>query len=179
VKIRSWAKVFFGCGVALVAIVILPGCGYHVAGKASRLPQNVHTIAVPTFQNKSQAYRIEAKLTAAVVRELNARTRYRIVSDPANADATMRGSVLSTQIEPLTYDSRTGRASSGLITIRMSVTLTGSNGEVLFQNPNYLFRDEYQSSEQLASFFEEEDPAFDRLCNDFARTLVSNVLEAF
>jgi outer membrane lipopolysaccharide assembly protein LptE/RlpB len=179
VKIRSWAKVFFGCGVALVAIVILPGCGYHVAGKASRLPQNVHTIAVPTFQNKSQAYRIEAKLTAAVVRELNARTRYRIVSDPANADATMRGSVLSTQIEPLTYDSRTGRASSGLITIRMSVTLTGSNGEVLFQNPNYLFRDEYQSSEQLASFFEEEDPAFDRLCNDFARTLVSNLLEAF
>ena len=87
----------------------------------------------PRFKNKSQTYRIEAKLTAAVVRELNTRTQYRIVSDPADADATMRGSVLSTQIEPLTYDSRTGRASSGVITIRMSVTLTGSNGEVLFQ----------------------------------------------
>ena len=176
-KTRSWAKVY--CGVVLLAIASLPGCGYHVAGKASRLPENVHTLAVPTFQNKSQTYRVEAKLTAAVVREFNARTRYRIVSDPANADATMLGSVLSTQVEPLTYDSRTGRASSGVITIRMSVTLTGSNGEVLFQNPNYLFRDEYQSSEQLASFFEEEDPAFDRLCNDFARTLVSNLLEAF
>jgi outer membrane lipopolysaccharide assembly protein LptE/RlpB len=177
VKTRSWVKVF--CGVALLAIVSLPGCGYHVAGKASRLPQDVHTIAVPTFQNKSQTYRIEAKLTAAVVREFNARTQYRIVSDPANADATMRGSVLSTQIEPLTYDSRTGRASSGVITIRMSVTLTGGNGEVLFRNPNYLFRDEYQASEQVSSFFEEQDPAFDRLCRDFARSLVSNVLEAF
>jgi outer membrane lipopolysaccharide assembly protein LptE/RlpB len=163
----------------MLAIVSLPGCGYHVAGKASRLPQNVRTIAVPTFQNRSQTYRIEAKLTAAIVREFNTRTQYRIVSDPANADATMNGSVLSTQIEPLTYDSRTGRASSGVITIRMSVTLTGGNGEVLFRNPNYLFRDEYQSSSQVSSFFEEQDPAFDRLCNDFARTLVSNILEAF
>ena len=178
-KTRAWAKLFCGCGLALVAILSLPGCGYHVAGKASRLPQNVHSIAVPTFQNKSQSYRIEAKLTAAVVREFNARTRYRIVSDPANADATLLGSVLGTQIEPLTYDSRTGRASSGVITIRMSVTLTGSHGEVLFRNPNYLFRDEYQASEQVFSFFEEQDPAFDRLASDFARTLVSNVLEAF
>ncbi len=147
--------------MALLAIVILSACGYHVAGKASRLPQNVHTLAVPTFQNRSHT-----------------RTQYRVVSTP-DADAVMRGSVLSTQIEPLTYDSRTGRASSGVITIRMSVTLTGSNGEVLFSNPNYLFRDEYQTSEQVSSFFEEEDPAFDRLCRDFAHTLVSNVLEAF
>lgn len=155
------------------------GCGYHVAGKASRLPQNVHTLAVPTFQNRSQTYRIEAKLTAAVVRELNTRTQYRVVSDPADADAVMRGSVLGTEIAPLTYDSRTGRASAFVITIRMSVTLTAKDGEVLFRNPNYLFRDEYQSSEQVSSFFEEQDPAFDRLSNDFARTLVSNVLEAF
>jgi outer membrane lipopolysaccharide assembly protein LptE/RlpB len=165
--------------VALLATVSLSGCGYHVAGKASRLPQSVHTLAVPTFQNRSQTYRIEAKLTAAVVRELNTRTQYRIVSNPADADAVMRGNVLSTQIEPLTYDSRTGRASSGVITIRMSVTLTGSDGQVLFGNPNYLFRDEYQTSEQVSSFFEEENPAFDRLCSDFAHTLVSNVLEAF
>jgi len=163
----------------MLALAGLGGCGYHVAGKASRLPQNVHTLAVPTFQNRSQTYRIEAKLTAAVVRELNTRTQYRIVSDPADADAVMRGSVLSTQVEPLTYDSRTGRASSGVITIRMSVTLTAKDGEVLFRNPNYLFRDEYQSSQQVSSFFEEQDPAFDRLSNDFARTLVSNVLEAF
>ena len=176
-KTRSWAK--FLCATAMLALVGLAGCGYHVAGKASRLPQNVHTLAVPTFQNRSQTYRIEAKLTAAVVRELNTRTQYRIVSDAADADAVMRGSVLSTQVEPLTYDSRTGRASSGVITIRMSVTLTAKDGEVLFRNPNYLFRDEYQSSQQVSSFFEEQDPAFDRLSNDFARTLVSNVLEAF
>jgi hypothetical protein len=166
-------------GLVALAVIGALGCGYHVAGKASRLPESVHIIAVPTFENKTQTYRIEARLTEAVVREFNTRTKYRIVSDPDHADATMRGSVLSTQIEPLTYDSQTGRASSGVITIRMSVTLTGEKGEVLFRNPNYLFRDQYQTSEQLSSFFEEESPAFDRLSRDFARTLVSNVLEAF
>ena len=176
---RKNTKLVAGLIFLLLAAIALPSCGYHVAGKASQLPESVHTIAVPTFENKSQTYRIEARLTEAVVREFNTRTKYRIVSDSGGADATMRGSVLGTQIEPLTYDSRTGRASSGVVTIRISVTLTDGKGTVLFRNPNYLFRDQYQMSQQVPSFFEEEDPAFDRLCRDFARTLVSNVLEAF
>jgi outer membrane lipopolysaccharide assembly protein LptE/RlpB len=165
--------------LALILLGACCGCGYHVAGKASRLPENVYSIAVPAFENRTQTYRIETRLTGAVVREFNTRTRYRMASDPGDTDATLRGIVLSTQVEPLTYDSRTGRASSGIVTIRMSVTLTDNRGNVLFRNPNYLFRDQYQISRQLSSFFEEEDPAFDRLSRDFARTLVSNVLEAF
>jgi outer membrane lipopolysaccharide assembly protein LptE/RlpB len=168
--------------LAILASILLCasfGCGYHVAGKASRLPESVHTIAIPTFENKTQAYRIEARLTEAVVREFNTRTKYRIVSRPEGADATLRGTVISTLIEPLTYDSRTGRASSGVITIRVGVSLTDSKGDVLYRNPNYMFRDQYQISRELSSFFEEEDPAFERLSTDFARTLVSNVLEAF
>lgn len=160
-------------------LLALCGCGYHVSGKAVRLPDSVQAIAIPTFENRTQSYRIEARLTTAVVREFNTRTRYRINSNPADADAVLRGSVVSTQVEPLTYDSRTGRASSGIVTIRMNVTLTDKSGNVLFRNPNYLYRDQYQISRQLSSFLEEEDPAFDRLSRDFARTLVSNVLEAF
>lgn len=160
-------------------LLALCGCGYHVSGKAVRLPDSVQAIAIPTFENRTQSYRIEARLTTAVVREFNTRTRYRINSNPDDADAVLRGSVVSTQVEPLTYDSRTGRASSGIVTIRMNVTLTDKSGNVLFRNPNYLYRDQYQISRQLSSFLEEEDPAFDRLSRDFARTLVSNVLEAF
>ena len=165
--------------VAVMLALASAGCGYHVAGRASRLPENVHAIAVPTFQNKTQTYRIEVRLTEAVVREFNNRTKYRIVPRAEDADAVLRGTVLSAQIEPLTYDSRTGRASSGVVTIRMNVSLTDSKGAVLYHNPNYLFRDQYQISRQLSSFFEEEEPAFERLSVDFARTLVSNVLEAF
>ena len=79
----------------------------------------------------------------------------------------------------MTYDSQSGRASTALITVNMKVVLTARDGRVLFENPNYIFREEYQVSNQVSSFFEEENPAVDRLSRDFARTLVSNVLEGF
>jgi hypothetical protein len=50
---------------------------------------------------------------------------------------------------------------------------------VLYQNPAYLFREQYEVSQDLSSFFEEDSPAFRRLSQDFARTLVSNILEGF
>ena len=62
---------------------------------------------------------------------------------------------------------------------QVKVTLTARDGRVLYSNPNYVFRDQYQISNELASFFEEQGPAIDRVSRDFSRTLVSNILEAF
>jgi hypothetical protein len=50
---------------------------------------------------------------------------------------------------------------------------------VLFENPSYLFHDQYEISRDLTSFFQEDSPAVDRLSRDFARTLVANILEAY
>ena len=155
-------------------------CGYHSAGKAARLPQDLHTIAIPGFVNKTQTYRIEQVLTGAVVREFASRTNYRVVNkETADADAVLQGTVVGAELAPVTYDSRTGRASSGLVTVTMRVSLVDRHGKVLFENQNYQFREQYQISREITSFFEEESPAVDRLSRDFARTLVSNILEAY
>jgi hypothetical protein len=53
------------------------------------------------------------------------------------------------------------------------------HNKVLFENDNYTFRDQYELSADPASFFEEDSMAVRRLSADFARTLVSNILEAF
>jgi outer membrane lipopolysaccharide assembly protein LptE/RlpB len=156
------------------------GCGYHTAGHAVQLPENVKTIAVPAFTNVTTTYRIEQTLTASVVREFITRTRYHILNDSGEAaDATLRGTVLSTSSTPLTYNSATGQAASVLVVVSMKVSLTDRQGKVLYQNPSYLFREQYEVSQDLASFFEEDSPAFRRLSEDFARTLVSNILEGF
>ncbi len=164
--------------VFLLAL-ILTSCGYHTAGKGSRLPTDVKTLAVPAFVNQTQTYRIEAILTEAVVREFNTRTRYRVVGDATNADAVLKGTVTGTQLAPLTYDSNTGRASTALVTVNMKVVLTARDGRVLYQNSNFVYREQYQISRELSSFFEEQGPAMQRLSQDFARTLVSNVLEMY
>ncbi len=171
-------------GVQLLALPLLllmnSACGYHTAGHAVQLPDSVKTIAVPAFKNETLTYRIEQMLTASVVRELTTRTKYRILLDATgDADATLRGTVLSTASTPLTYDTATGRAASVLVVVSMKVTLTDRSGKVLYQNPAYLFREQYEVSQDLTSFFEEDSPAFRRLSQDFARTLVSNILEGF
>lgn len=156
------------------------GCGYHTAGHAVLLPENVRTIAIPAFANQTQTYKVEQLLTAAVVREMATRTHYRVINQASSdADATLHGVVLSTYTAPLTYDSRTGRASSALVTVGMAVSLVDKNGKVLYQNPSYVFRQQYQVSSELTSFFEEDTPALQRLSQEFARTLVSDILEGF
>jgi outer membrane lipopolysaccharide assembly protein LptE/RlpB len=156
------------------------GCGYHTAGRAVQLPENVKSIAVPAFVNETSTYRIEQMLTASVVREFTTRTHYHILNSPGEAaDATLRGTVLSTSASPLTYNSATGQAASVLVVVSMRVSLTDRQGKVIYQNPSYLFREQYEVSQDLASFFEEDSPAFRRLSQDFARTLVSNILEGF
>jgi outer membrane lipopolysaccharide assembly protein LptE/RlpB len=172
----------FRCLAASLMLCLLAnaGCGYHTAGHSVILPENVRTLAIPAFVNQSQTYRIEQTLTAAVVREFTTRTHYQILHDANEAaDATLSGTILTTSSSPLTYDSRTGRAESILVVVSMKVSLVDRQGKILFQNPSYVFREQYQVSQELSSFFEEDSPALGRLSRDFAQTLVSNVLEGF
>jgi outer membrane lipopolysaccharide assembly protein LptE/RlpB len=164
----------------LFAVLALAGCGYHTAGRAVRLPASVRTIAVPVFINQTQSYRIEQVLTRDVVRELVGRTHYHVVNDSGQtSDVVLRGTVVSAQAQPLTYDAQTGRISSAVVTVSMKVSLSDHQGRVFFENQNYTFRQQYQVSREVTSFFEEETPALQRMSQDFARTLVSDVLEAY
>ncbi len=168
------------CWPLWLALFTATGCGYHTASHNVQLPENVKTIAVPAFANETSTYRIEQALTSSVVREFTTRTRYHILNTASDAaDATLHGTVLSTSASPLTYNTATGQAISVLVVVSMKVSLTDRQGKVLYQNPSYLFREQYEVSQDLASFFEEDSPAFRRLSQDFARTLVSNILEGF
>jgi hypothetical protein len=158
----------------------LAGCGYHVAGAASRLPEGIHTIAVPAFENKTTTYRIEQRLTDAVVHELLTRTKYHVVAKPSAGDAVLRGSVLAISTAPVIFDDATGRATTVLATVTMSVRLEdGATGNVLYRNDNIVFREPYEISTDVSSFFEEEGPALDRMSRDFAARVVADLLENF
>jgi outer membrane lipopolysaccharide assembly protein LptE/RlpB len=163
-----------------LVLLLSASCGYHTLGHASQLPENVKTLAVPAFKNETMTYRVEQMLTASVVREFMLRTHYRILNDASDdADATLHGTVLSTVASPMAYDTTTGRAASILVVVSMKVVLSDRQGKVLYQNPSYVFREQYEVSQDLTSFFEEDSPAFRRLSQDFARTLVSNILEDY
>lgn len=163
--------------VCLICIV-LPGCGYHVSGKAVAIPASIDSIAIPIFVNHSVKYKLEQRLTAAVIDEFLARTKYRITPDPASAKALLKGDVVEFSSTPVIFAG--GAGSTFLVTVRMRVELRDlETSKILFENRNFIFREEFEISRDSRDFFPEEGPALDRLSKEFSRSLVSTILESF
>jgi outer membrane lipopolysaccharide assembly protein LptE/RlpB len=167
-------------GAVLALLLGATGCGYHAVGSATHVPANVRTLAVPIFVSKVQGYKTETVFTEAVVRELNTRTKYRVMtSGGADADATLRGTILTQTIAPLTYDSTSGQTSSYLVTVTAQVVLTAHDGKVLYRNDAFSWREQYQSTQDLSGFIQEDGAAVRRMAHDFGQAVVSDMLESF
>lgn len=144
------------------------------------LPPDWQTIAIPAFQNDTTRYRIEQRMTEAVIREFIRRTKYHVVQDQANADAVLRGEVLSVETTPVLFNSTTGEVTAMLVTVHTKVALVDNHTKkAVYHADDMIFRDEYQISTDVQSFFEEQDPALERMSRAFAAKLVSGVMENF
>lgn len=156
-------------------------CGYHVAGKADLVPKTVSTIAIPRFANITTRYQLTDRLPDAIGREFISRTRYRIVTDPSQADAVLNGSILKYVSFPTVFDNRTGRASGLQVNVTMQLSLTErASGKVLFERPSFEAHQRYEISVTSAGqYFEESETALARLSQDVARDVVSAILENF
>ena len=165
--------------LTLLILLALTGCGYHTAGSATHLPANVRTLAVPIFTTRVQAFHTEMVFTQAVIRELNTRTKYVITNTDKDDDATLTGTIINQSVAPLTYDSSTSQTSSYLVTVTASISLTAHDGRTLYQNPAITYREQFQSTQDLSGFIQENGPAINRLSRDFAQALVGDMLESF
>ena len=166
--------------ITTFAALTATGCGYHQAGSAAHLPGNVRTLAVPVFATHVQAFHTETAFTQAIVRELDTRTKYVILhSDAPDADATLHGTILTETIAPLTYDSASGETSSSLVSITAKVVLTAHDGHILYRNDAILYREQFQSTQDLSGFIQEDGYAVRRIAREFAHAIVSDMLESF
>ncbi len=164
--------------IAIFAASALTGCGYHTLGAAMHLPPDAHTVAVPLFSTHTNTYHSEVSLTQAVLRELTTRTRLHIQPNTNNdPDLTLHGTILQEASTPLTYNAETNQASSYLLTVVASVSLTDRSGRVLYENKNYVFREQFQSSSDLPRLVDENPAAMERLSRAFASQLVADLLE--
>jgi len=167
---------------ALLSLSLLcaVGCGYHAVGASAHLPPDLKTLSIPVFATRSVVNGTNTAMTQAVIREFTARTRFEVTprEDP-NADAVLQGTILQETVRPLTYNTLTQQSSSFLVTVVASVTLKDQSGKVLYSKPNYVYRQQYEATTNLPTFFEEDPAAVERLSRDFARQLVADVLESF
>jgi hypothetical protein len=170
--------------LAIAAALSCAACGYALAGRGAFLPESIRTIGVPTFTNATAYFEIAQILTDKVRTEFIGRGKYQILPESDGVDALLTGQVTGISVAPASF-SQQQQASRYIITITASIELKDAKtGTVLWNNPSMSFREEYDSSSTVsptdpAAFFGQESNAVQRVTTEFARTVVSAILEAF
>ncbi|HVL65872.1 MAG TPA: LptE family protein [Vicinamibacterales bacterium] len=158
------------------------GCGYSLAGRGSFLPAHIRSIGVPLFKNHTNVFDVERRITERVVSELIGRGKYRVVTGNEPTDAVLEGEITSITISPASLnDQRLATRYAVVLTARVEFRDLKDN-KVLWSNPAMQFREEYDISGTVTdpnAFFGQDMNALDRLAAEFARTLISAILEAF
>jgi len=168
----------------LCALCAASGCGYALAGRGTFLPSYIHTIGVPTFANRTTVFNLETLLTQKVRAEFIGRGKYQILPQNTGVDALLTGEVTSVNIAPASFTQQQ-LATRYVLTMSARIELRDlRENKVLWENPSLLFRQEYEatagrSATDPAAYFQQDVTALDRISTDFARTIVSAILEAF
>ena len=168
-------------------LLVIPCALFFVCGFAecykpvtkNQLPSRIKTVAVPAFQNNALRYKVESRFTEAVVNELIHRGRgLRVQGEREGADAVIEGVIKSFSYGGVLLDDR-GRARIFEVTIEAAVTVRDqTENRVLYDNQNFVFRGEYEFANDPRNFFNEEDPAVQRMARNFAESIVSTLTNA-
>jgi hypothetical protein len=166
------------------ASAVAAGCGYALQGRGFTTDPSIKRIGVPLFKDRTGKLGLDARITAAVVSELLKRGRFSVVKDSSGVDALVEGEILSCVIVPVSF---TGGAAVDLQQAsRYSITIVASvvyrkigQQEPLWANEAFSQRDEYDMGESPGTYFDREDQSIMRLAEQFARSVVAAMLEAF
>jgi hypothetical protein len=116
------------CGCSLL-FVLLCGCAGYQIGNQTLYPVGIHTVYVPMFGSNSFRRNLGERLTEAVVKEIEARTPFKVVSDP-NADSVLSGKIVGETKQVLVPD-LTGDARESEINMRVEVSWLDRKGGML------------------------------------------------
>jgi len=169
--------------LALIAIFLISsltgGCGYGLVGRTNFLDPTIRSIEVPAFVNRTTRVELEQRVTQAVAEEFVSRGRLTLVTNAAQADAILRGSIDTFNIFPIAFEQ--GRATRYQISITAKIELLDHRKEdkVLWKNDQYRFTENYEVNLASTDAFDQETRAIQEIAVRFAEGLVTNLLEGF
>jgi hypothetical protein len=171
--------------LALLASIAASGCGYSLAGRGVFLPDYIRTIGVPQFTNTTPIFDADRIVTERIRGELIGRGgRYTVLTSQAGTDAVLTGVVTSISIAPVAFNQQQ-QASRYALILSASIEFKDlKTGKVLWSNAAMQFREEFEPTTgsaiaDAADFFGQDANALDRIATEFARSVVSSLLEAF
>jgi hypothetical protein len=167
-----------------LAAVAMSGCGYSLAGRGSFLPPYIKTIGVPLFTNNTPVFNIEQRVTDRVRSELIGRGRYKVETGRTGVDAVLIGEIVSVVGAPAAFNPQQ-QATRYAVTMVVRVEFRDlKTDKILWSNPGMQFTEQYDVTTVTTgldanAFLGQDANALERLATEFARALVSAILEAF
>lgn len=168
----------------VLAALVSSSCGYTLAGRGSFLPDSIKTIGIPDFTNQTPFFEFGQTLCQRVRSEFIGRGRYKVLPQDSGVDAVLRAQLNNVTLTPTGFNDLQ-QATRYAVTVSMSIQFVQvSDGKVLWENPGQVLREEYQVASggtlaDPATFFGQSSNAVQRMATDFARSVVSAILEAF
>jgi hypothetical protein len=167
----------------LVVAAVHGGCGYSLAGRGSFLPAYIKRIGVPQFTNNTAVFELDRQVTERVRTEFIGRGKWTIVPDATGVDGLVTGVISSVTLTPVAFNNAQ-QATRYALTLSASVEFKDMRAnKVIWSNPSMQYREEFAldptSAVDTATFLGQDVNARERMANEFARALVSAILEAF
>ena len=168
----------------VLAAILSSSCGYSLAGRGSFLPASIRVVGVPEFVNNTPVFEVEKKISQRVRSEFIGRGKYTVKPDSNNVDAVLLGEISSITFTPAAF-TEDRQASRYAIIVTAKIEFRDVKADkVLWSNPAMQFREEYEVSNttnvtDASAFFGSDQSALERLSTEFARSVVSAILEAF
>jgi len=164
---------------------LVSSCGYALAGRGAFLPSYIQRIGIPTFVNRTTVFNLETLITEKVRAEFIGRGKYTILPESTGVDALLTGEVTAVSIQPASFTGDQLASRYGLTMIARIELRDMKENKVLWENPGLMFRQDYEATSgqgvvgDPAVFFQQDTNTLERMSTEFARTIVSAILEAF
>jgi hypothetical protein len=154
---------------------LLGGCGYSARG---HLPDDVRTVAVPIFVNRTTKPAVETEVTRALADAFATDGRLRVVSREA-ADAVLEGEVTGYELVSIAFD-----PAANVRLYRLVVTLNvrfhdQRRNTVLFHQQGLSEKADFRVSGQVSETISREEIALRAATVDIARAVVALAIERF
>jgi outer membrane lipopolysaccharide assembly protein LptE/RlpB len=171
----------FRVTIALLLLIELSSCGYHLVGTTSFLPEDIETLYVENFKNQTKWVAMDQRLMEQMTLEWVRRGRLRLVDSAGQADVVLSGVIQRLAVIPVSYDEQ-GRANEYQMSLQAMVQLKdvrGDEPEILWEDKAFSRRTSYGVDPRAVDYFDRQNLAMDVLSKEFSSALVTAVLEGF
>ena len=88
----------------LLVALFLNGCGYHLIGTGSTLPEHLKTLSIPVFTNSSTQPEIHRELTSSIINAFITDGRVK-VARKGQPDMVMKGNLSHYELKTVSFNS--------------------------------------------------------------------------